>query len=67
MPHGIHYLEELIRYPDLIIRKCPISRAIILHFETLTLYQNVSYKMSLRYRFNTIRHPYKRNDTPKKC
>ena len=23
MPHGIHYLEELIRYPDLIIRKTP--------------------------------------------
>ena len=27
------------------IKKCPISRANIVHFETLALYQNVSYKM----------------------
>ena len=27
------------------IKKCSISRANIVHFETLTLYQNVSYKM----------------------
>ena len=27
------------------IKKCPISRANIVHFDTLTLYQNVSYKM----------------------
>ena len=31
----------------------PDSRANIIHFETLSLYQNVSYKMSLCYRFNT--------------
>ena len=27
------------------MKKCPISRANIIHFETLALYQNVSYKM----------------------
>ena len=28
------------------MKKCPISRANIIHFETLALYQNVSYKMA---------------------
>ena len=27
------------------MKKCPISRANIVHFNTLTLYQNVSHKM----------------------
>lgn len=27
------------------IKKCPISRANIVNFDTLALYQNVSYKM----------------------
>ena len=40
------------------IKKCPISRTNIVHFDTFALYQNVSYKMSLCYRFNTKRHPY---------
>ena len=31
--------------------KCPISRANIVNFDTLTLYQNVSYKMAEQQRF----------------
>ena len=36
------------------MKKSPISRANIVHFETLTLYQNVSYKMAMSKRNNTI-------------
>ena len=39
------------------IRKFPISRANTLHFDTLKLYQNVIYKMSLFYRFETKTTP----------
>lgn len=28
------------------MKKCPISRTNIIHFETFALYQNVSYKMA---------------------
>ena len=38
-------------------KKCPISRTNIVNFDTLSLYQNVSYKMSLCYRIDTKRHP----------
>ncbi len=41
--------EQIYVGPDFIgtieIKKCPISRANIFHFETLTLYQNVSTNM----------------------
>ena len=33
------------------VKKSPISRANILHFETFTLYQNVIYKMAEKARF----------------
>ena len=36
-------------------KKCPISRANIIHFETLALYQNVSYKMVRGMRFELTR------------
>lgn len=39
-------------------KKCPIPRANIIYFDTLALYQNVIFKMSLCYRIDTKRHPY---------
>ena len=36
------------------MKKCPIFRANIVHFDTFALYQNVSYKMSHVRGFNTI-------------
>ena len=33
------------------MKKCPISRANIVHFDTFALYQNVSYKMVAGARF----------------
>ena len=41
-----------------IIRKMPDFSDNIANFDTLTLYQNISYKMSLCYHFDTKRHPY---------
>ena len=40
------------------IKKCPISRANIVNFDTFTLYQNVSYKMSLKYQHDTNMIPF---------
>lgn len=37
------------------IKKCPISRAIIVHFDTFVLYQNVSYKLAEASRFELER------------
>ncbi len=37
------------------MKKCPISRANIIHFETFVLYQNVSYKMHLENALNALK------------
>ena len=37
------------------MKKCPISRANIVHFDTFALYQNVSYKMARKNEIDTNR------------
>lgn len=39
------------------MKKCPISRATIIHFETFVLYQNVSYKMTINTNFDAFATP----------